>query len=933
MNKLYKILILLVTLSLFLSVSVIAAPKFLPNDKPVKNVAIKDIPYDDAGGLVITWTPLPKEKRILEYRIFRGVTPDSLFRVGRIPVNPKTGVAADTMKYTNQGYTFFIDATSPAKLKKEPGQKKGTKAADILFRKYPRDIKVYGPMLENYRILSVIPANEYLYSSKMKEVTRIDTLEDGTVDTTSTTYAGLKLRQFKYILTKLKPGKTYYYAVQAVNKFRDRSPLSEIVSASPVDNPPEKLKEFYAVAYTDTEKMHFEWSLPFFKSDQKQYNIYLFDANGEKHKIFSRETAYPYTSQPNAIVTYEEIKDKFEAFNSANLEWYNFNIGLQDRQDQETIALDKAIEAEITTSEILPEPPNYFTVTDNPDDKGDKNLVYFGKPYVTIPKINYNDDFTELQVNYDINDNQLFKVKHAIFEVDGVTEKEYVLDRKLEFDVDPQNLPTSITTRFECYDHGVKLPDDYSVTHRFAYDEETQVVEIEPVEESKYSVQVFRMNKTGGGPEANVWRYPKELTYVERSYVDKIGYEESVFRGISDFSIKENMLYTSTYYLVGTWEEQRPYYTTALYLSQLEKNQKEIKEEIENLKVEKSKLKTEEEKEAVQAQIDQLSNRLEDIPPFAKKANAKKSNHARMKLLQKTHNDQVRSFRYFLRKTDGRGHFVDTKIFTNADGEEYIKPIPNWFKNNETITLIAMLIFGVLVFFMIRAARKGKNLYIRPIAGIQEIDNAIGRATEMGRPILFVPGTSGISDVATLAGLAILGKVAKKAAEFDTKILVPVRNYIVLPIAQEIVKEAHYEAGRPDTYDKNSVFFITTAQFAFVSGVNGVMIREQTATNFYMGMFYAESLLMTETGNMTGAIQIAGTDAITQLPFFITTCDYTLIGEELYAASAYLSKQPMILGTLKAQDYMKFLIVISVVVGTILSTLNLTFFMKWFPAK
>ncbi len=108
---------------------------------------------------------------------------------------------------------------------------------------------------------------------------------------------------------------------------------------------------------------------------------------------------------------------------------------------------------------------------------------------------------------------------------------------------------------------------------------------------------------------------------------------------------------------------------------------------------------------------------------------------------------------------------------------------------------------------MIRAARKGKRLYVRPIAGIEEIDNAIGRATEMGRPILYVPGISGIRDVATIAGLAILGKIARKAAEYDTKILVPVRDFIVLPIAQEIIKEAHYEAGRPDTYDKNSAFF------------------------------------------------------------------------------------------------------------------------------
>jgi hypothetical protein len=203
----------------------------------------------------------------------------------------------------------------------------------------------------------------------------------------------------------------------------------------------------------------------------------------------------------------------------------------------------------------------------------------------------------------------------------------------------------------------------------------------------------------------------------------------------------------------------------------------------------------------------------------------------------------------------------------------------------------------------------------------------------MGKPILFVPGLSGISDVATLAGLAILGRVAKKAAEYDTRILVPVRDYLVLPIAQEIVKEAHYEAGRPDTYDKGSVFFITTTQFAFVAGVNGIMIREKTATNFYMGMFWAEALLMTETGSTTGAIQISGTDAVTQIPFFITTCDYTLIGEELYAASAYLAREPLQLGTLKATDYTKFLILIFIVLGTLLSTAHLTFLINAFPEK
>ena len=66
----------------------------------------------------------------------------------------------------------------------------------------------------------------------------------------------------------------------------------------------------------------------------------------------------------------------------------------------------------------------------------------------------------------------------------------------------------------------------------------------------------------------------------------------------------------------------------------------------------------------------------------------------------------------------------------------------------------------------------------------------------------------------------------------------------------------------------------------------------------------------------------AATDAEHQLPFFITTCDYTLIGEELYAASAYLSRKPELVGSLRAQDVGKLLIMLLIVLGTLLVTLG-----------
>jgi len=238
--------------------------------------------------------------------------------------------------------------------------------------------------------------------------------------------------------------------------------------------------------------------------------------------------------------------------------------------------------------------------------------------------------------------------------------------------------------------------------------------------------------------------------------------------------------------------------------------------------------------------------------------------------------------------------------------------------------LISMLVFFVLVVYYIETAKRGKNLFVRRIAGLDAVEEAVGRATEMGKPIIYVPGLGSVADIATIASLNILGEVAKKVAQYDSALLVPNRDPIVYTVAREMVKESYAKAGRPDAFKQDSVFFVTDQQFAYAAAVDGLMVREKPATNFFLGMFWAESLILAETGAQTGAIQIAGTDQVFQLPFFITACDYTLIGEELYAASAYLSREPLLLGSLKAQDYGKLLILVVVVVGSVLLLLSKT---------
>jgi hypothetical protein len=245
-----------------------------------------------------------------------------------------------------------------------------------------------------------------------------------------------------------------------------------------------------------------------------------------------------------------------------------------------------------------------------------------------------------------------------------------------------------------------------------------------------------------------------------------------------------------------------------------------------------------------------------------------------------------------------------------------------WFNTRKANLLIIALIIALAILAFVYQARAGKKLYIRRIAGIEAVDEAVGRATEMGKPILFIPGIQDMDNVQTVAGLSILASVGKLTAQYETKLDVPVSRSLVMSTARETLKQAYLSVGRPDLYNDDSVYYVTDEQFGYVAAVDGIMVREKPATCFYMGAFFAESLILAETGNSIGAIQIAGTAMPTQLPFFVAACDYTLIGEELFAASAYLSKDERMIGSLKGQDVGKGIAMFFILLGTLVATIG-----------
>lgn len=252
--------------------------------------------------------------------------------------------------------------------------------------------------------------------------------------------------------------------------------------------------------------------------------------------------------------------------------------------------------------------------------------------------------------------------------------------------------------------------------------------------------------------------------------------------------------------------------------------------------------------------------------------------------------------------------------------------------------LVAILMFALsaLIITAIISARRGRKLFIRRIPGLNAIDEAVGRAAEMGRPMLFATGLSGM-DIDGLQALAICGHVAKVAAQYATRLILTVADPQLYAIGAEVMQDAYRRAGRPELYQPEDVRFLSDQQFAFATSASGVMHRERVSSNFFFGYYYAEALILSEAGQSIGAMQVAGTPATTQLPFFIVSCDYTIMAEEYYATTAYLTREPTLLGSLVGQDRGKILLLTIMITMTLLVTAFrapdwLQTFYHWFPA-
>jgi hypothetical protein len=251
------------------------------------------------------------------------------------------------------------------------------------------------------------------------------------------------------------------------------------------------------------------------------------------------------------------------------------------------------------------------------------------------------------------------------------------------------------------------------------------------------------------------------------------------------------------------------------------------------------------------------------------------------------------------------------------------------FLKGRIVDFIILMLLSVSTWLATVLARKGKVRELRPLPALEAISEGIGRSAEMNRPVYMTPGMSDVGTATTIAGLAVLDVMATQCAKLDVPLLT-VFGHGALGAAEMIVAEAYRREGKAELYSPGKqVLYFSTDQYAHTAGEAALFQREKPGLCVFIGNFYSEILYLGEAAARVGAMQIGGTHQQLAIPMMAVTMDYILIGEEMYAMAASITRDPVKVGSILAQDIGKIFLFGISIIGVIAMLFGSSILIDW----
>jgi hypothetical protein len=238
--------------------------------------------------------------------------------------------------------------------------------------------------------------------------------------------------------------------------------------------------------------------------------------------------------------------------------------------------------------------------------------------------------------------------------------------------------------------------------------------------------------------------------------------------------------------------------------------------------------------------------------------------------------------------------------------------------------LFFFIVFLPVLYLWGRRVQNGDLPDLRPILAFNALQSVTARAIETGRCVHVSLGLGGVSGDVTadsLAGLSVLEYLSNQSAATGVPPIVTIADPTLLPLAQDVMRRPCGMEREEAAQAARHVRWVAPEPAAYAAGVVGTLGAEAVDANVMIGAFGDEYLLMGEAANRRHIIHIGGASDPNVIPFVFATADHTLMGEDMYAAGAYLAHKPWHIASLLAQDFMRWGIVLVIITFVVINTL------------
>jgi len=241
---------------------------------------------------------------------------------------------------------------------------------------------------------------------------------------------------------------------------------------------------------------------------------------------------------------------------------------------------------------------------------------------------------------------------------------------------------------------------------------------------------------------------------------------------------------------------------------------------------------------------------------------------------------------------------------------------------------LGIFVLAAILLLVLTFMRRKSPAVLRSIDAYERLNHAVGLAVENGKRLHISLGRGNLFTArggSALAGLAMLRRLAERTSVSDRPPIVTSGDASLAILSQDTLQSGYRAAGAEEQYRSTTGRVTGLTPFSYAAGAVPTIHDDNVSANVVMGDLGTESALLAEASDRENTDLIAASDNISAQSILYVSSQDPLIGEELFAAGAYVGAGASHEASLQVQDILRWLVILAILGGAVLKLLGVNF--------